>query len=165
MKNIFLLLFLISGYTVFSQTVSVDALRREYEHAFKDSAACSKLYKKIIKSENSDNTTTAYRGAIATAMANHSQNKKDKLNLFNSGKKLLEQSVTADNTNIEIRFLRFTVQSNAPKVLGYNKQIESDKAFILNNYSSVTNIAIKQMIGSFAKQSTAFSETEKQKLK
>ena len=165
MKNIFFLLFFISGYSIFSQTITVDALRREYEHAFKDSAVCSKLYKKLIKSSNTDNITIAYRGAITTAMANHAKDKKDKLTFFNSGKKLLEQAIAVDNINIEIRFLRFTVQTNAPKALNYNKHIESDKEFILKNYPTVTNIAIKRMITSFAQQSSSLTETEKQKLK
>lgn len=165
MKNIFFVLFFISGYSAFSQTITVDALRREYEQAFKDSAICDKLHKKVIKSSNTDNITIAYRGAITAAMANHAKNKKDKLSLFNEGKKLLEQSIAADNSNIETRFLRFTVQTNAPKALGYSKQIELDKEFILKNYSSVTNLAIKRMISSFAQQAVSLSEKEKQKLK
>lgn len=163
-KLIIILLFTIN-LNGFSQVISVDALRREYGQAFKDSATCSKLYKKIIQSSSTDNITIAYRGAITTAMANHSKDKKEKITLFNSGKKLLEQSISADNINIETRFLRFTVQTNAPKALGYNKQIESDKEFILQNYPAITNIAIKRMISSFAQQSTALSTAEKQKLK
>ena len=165
MKKLLFLLFFMASCNTFSQVITIDALRREYEQAFKDSATCSKIYKKIIKSSNADNITLAYRGAITTAMANHSKDKKDKLTLFNAGKKLLEQSIAADNINIETRFLRFTVQTKAPKALGYNKQIESDKEFIIKNYYSITNLAVKRMISSFAQQSTALSETEKQKLK
>jgi hypothetical protein len=164
MKNILFLLLVIPGY-LSAQVITPDALRREYEQAFKDSAACSKLYKKLIRSANADNVTTAYRGAVTTAMANHVKTKKEKLELFNQGKKLLEQSIAADNSNAETRFLRLSVQVNAPKALNYNKQIASDKEFILKNYPTLTNTAVKRMISSFAQESKAFTEAEKQKLK
>ncbi len=165
MKNLFFLLFFICQTLSYSQVITPDALRREYQQVNTDSASCAKIYKKIIKSNNADNITTAYRGAITASMANYSKDKKEKLKLFNSGKKLLEQAITSDSTNIETRFLRFTIQSNCPKALGYNKQLSSDKNFILKNYSSTTNIAVKRMISSFSQQCKSLTETEKQKLK
>ena len=125
----------------------------------------NKIYKKATKSTANDVLSNAYKGAITAAMANHSKDKKEKLGLFNSGKKILEQSIFTDTSNIETRFLRFTIQTNCPKVLGYKKQINSDKAFILKNYSSVTNMAVKRMISSFSQQCSSLSETEKQILK
>lgn len=165
MKKLILFLFLIVNVNSFAQTITADALRRAYQQVNTDSATCSKLYKKINTSTDPDNIIVAYRGAITASMANFSTDKKEKLNLFNTGKKLLEQSIAKDSSNIETRFLRFTIQSSCPKALNYNKNIKTDKAFILKNYSAITNIAIKRMITSFAQQSTALSETEKQKLK
>ncbi len=165
MKKLILFLFLIVKVNLFAQTITADALRRAYQQVNTDSATCSKLYKKINTSTDSDNIIVAYRGAVTASMANFSTDKKEKLNLFNTGKKLLEQSIAKDSSNIETRFLRFTIQSSCPKALNYNKNIKTDKAFILKNYSAITNIAVKRMITSFAQQSTAFSETEKQKLK
>lgn len=165
MKKLIVFLLLMANVKAFSQTITADALRRAYQQVNTDSASCSKLYKKISTSTDSDNIIVAYRGAITASMANFSTDKKEKLNLFNSGKKLLEQSITTDSSNVETRFLRFTIQSNSPKALNYNKQIKTDKAFILKNYSTITNLAIKRMITSFAQQSKAFTETEKQKLK
>jgi hypothetical protein len=165
MKKLFFILFFTICFNSYSQNISVDALRREYNQVNTDSATCAKLYKKMIRSSNADNITTAYRGAITAAMANFPKDKKEKLELFKTGKKLLEQSITADSSNIETRFLRFTIQTNCPKALGYNKQIASDKTFILKNYSTTTNTAVKNMISSFAEKTTYFTEAEKQKLK
>ena len=161
---IFLFLFFI-GTTTFAQTITTDALRRSYQQVSTDSVTCAKLYKKISSSTDSDNIQIAYRGAITASMANHSKDKKEKLNLFNTGKKLLEQSIASDSANIETRFLRFTIQCNAPKALNYNKQLKADKDFILKQYANVSNLAVKRMISSFAQQCSALSETEKQKLK
>jgi hypothetical protein len=98
-------------------------------------------------------------------MANHSKEKKEKIKLFNTGKKMLEESIASDSSNIELRFIRFTIQSNCPKVLRYNKEIPSDKNFILKNYSSLMNVAIKKMIVSFFNQSNSVTDAERQKLK
>ncbi|HEY0030317.1 MAG TPA: hypothetical protein VGC65_06125 [Bacteroidia bacterium] len=166
MKRIILLiLFAFGSHAQFAQSISVDALRREYYKVNADSAACAKLYNKISKAANSDNTSLAYKGAITAAMANHAKEKQEKLKLFNSGKKLLEQSIVSDSSNIELRFLRFTIQTNCPKALGYNKQIGADKKFILANFSAVTNTAIRNMMLAFVAQSTYLTDAEKQKLK
>ncbi len=170
MKKLFLLLFLqiaigIPATICVAQVITPDALRRSYVEVSKDSASCARLYQKVIKSQNADNITTAYRGAVTAAMSNHSKSKKEKLALFNSGKKLLEQSITSDSSSIETRFLRLSIQTACPKALNYYKQINPDKAFILKNYPTETNLAIKRMISSFALQSASFSEAEKQKLK
>ncbi len=165
MKKVVFILFLFVSFTSFSQVMTPDGLRREYRQVKTDSVSCAKLYKKIVKSNNADALTTAYRGAITAAMANYSKDKKEKIILFNTGKKILEQSIATDSSNIEIRFLRYTVQTSCPKALGYNKQLKSDKDFILKNYSSITSIAIKNMIKIFLLQYTTLTETEKQKLK
>ncbi len=165
MKHYALLLLLLFCYGVRAQTISVDALRREYQLVNSDSATCAKLYSRINKTSNSDVITNAYRGAISISMANHSKEKKEKLKLFNTGKKMLEESIAADSSNIELRFIRFTIQTNCPKVLRYNKEIASDKSFILKNYSSLLNVAIKKMIVSFFNQSNSVTDAERQKLK
>jgi hypothetical protein len=165
MKQYALLLFLLFCYAAQAQTISVDALRREYQLVNSDSATCAKLYSRINKTSNSDVITNAYRGAISISMANHSKEKKEKLKLFNTGKKMLEESIAADSSNIELRFIRFTIQTNCPKVLRYNKEIPSDKNFILKNYSSLMNVGVKKMIVSFFNQSNSVTDAEKQKLK
>ncbi len=165
MKRLILLFFFLISATAFAQNITADALRRSYQQVNNDSAACAKLYKKITSSTDSDNIIIAYKGAITASMANHSKDKKEKLNLFNNGKKLLELSISTDSSNIETRFLRFTIQSSCPKALNYNKHIKTDKSFILKNYSTLTNLAIKRMITTFTQQSSAFTESEKQKLK
>lgn len=165
MQKLIILIFFFININAFTQVITVDALRRSYQQVETDSTTCSKLYKRISNSTDSDNIIIAYKGAITASMANFSTDKKEKLNLFNSGKKLLEQSIAKDSSNIETRFLRFTIQSKAPKALGYNKNLKSDKAFILKNYAGLNNLALKRMITSFAQQSNVLTETEKQKLK
>ena len=54
-----------------------------------------------------------------------------------------------------------SVQENSPKFLGYHKNLEEDKAFVLKNYSSISSTELKNVIKDFVLKSENFSETEK----
>lgn len=67
-------------------------------------------------------------------MAKHAMNPLSKYSYFNKGKKALESAVNKDPKNLEIRFMRYISQEQTPAFLGYNKDLKSDKAFILAEY-------------------------------
>lgn len=82
-------------------------------------------------------------------MAKYVSNPFRKLSYFKGGKQLLEKCVSADTENAEIRYLRLTVQSNAPSFLGYNQSITVDKQFLLHAVYNLKDLVLKQMINSF----------------
>ena len=91
---------------------------------------------------NSDVPNTvkrAYYAAAEMASAQYKISPVAKINVFNSGKKILEAAISADTTNLEARYIRFTIQQNAPSFLGYNKKCDSDKAFLIKNLASIKN--------------------------
>ena len=49
-----------------------------------------------------------------------------KLKYFKQGKKILDQDISENSSSIEIRYIRFLMQKQIPKFLGYNKNIEED---------------------------------------
>lgn len=67
-------------------------------------------------------------------MAKHAVNPWNKLSYFNKGKKALDNAVNKDPNNLEIRFMRYISQEQTPAFLGYNKDLKSDKTFILAEY-------------------------------
>ncbi|MNY42804.1 hypothetical protein D3C86_1777290 [compost metagenome] len=77
---------------------------------------------------------------------------KDKMNLFNSGKKLLESEIKSNDGNVEYRLLRLLIQENAPKQLKYNGNIEEDAAAVMIGYSKLKE-ATKTALESYAKKS------------
>lgn len=93
--------------------------------------------------------------------ANYVYSPYTKLSYFNKGKALLDQAIKNDNQNIELRYLRLCVQTNAPSFLGYNKQIETDKAFIILKYSALTDLDLKKRIREYMIQSSICTELEK----
>lgn len=159
-------LFLIVFVQILSaQNLSVESLRKDYGKVRKDSASCAKVYAKVKKNTSQDNTVNGYKGAIIASMANYSKVKEEKIGLFKEGKQLLEKAIASDNTNIELRFLRMTIQTNCPKALGYNKEIENDKKLILSKLSSVKDPGLKNMMSEFLLDSKFVSEKEKSELK
>lgn len=69
-------------------------------------------------------------------MAKHAGNPLSKYSYFNKGKKMLEDAVKKEPNNLEIRLMRLISQEKTPSFLGYNKNIDSDKNFIVKNYKN-----------------------------
>lgn len=61
----------------------------------------------------------------------------------------MERSIRPDAANLELRFLRFTIQTNSPSFLGYNDQIDLDRQFILKNVPRISDDGLKKMIINF----------------
>lgn len=84
-------------------------------------------------------TTNAYKGGLKMKKSNYMQGVASKLNLFKEGRQLLEQSIKLYPNNPEFRFIRLTIQENAPKVLKYNKNIVEDKKIVIAGYKKMAS--------------------------
>ncbi|GEM_PF-774592 len=74
----------------------------------------------------------AYFGVYKTLEAKHSFNPYTKLKKLQGGLELLEKAIKLDKSNLEIRFMRFSVLHYIPDFLGYQQEKESDAANIYN---------------------------------
>ena len=74
-----------------------------------------------------------YVGVVETMLAEEVFWPIEKLDYFNRGKKKIERAIDKDKDDPELRYLRLLVQLNAPKFLSYDKSIESDLNFFINN--------------------------------
>ncbi len=84
-----------------------------------------------------ESTRIAYYAAAEMSAAQYKINPASKLKLFNSGKQLLEKCVEKDSLNIEIRYIRYTIQTQVPGFLGYNKQINNDRFYLIQNLNPI----------------------------
>lgn len=96
----------------------------------------------------------AFKGALQMKAAQFQKTAKDKMSLFNAGKKLLESEIKTNDGNAEYRFLRLLIQENAPKQLKYNGNIEEDVLSIVSGYSKLKE-STKAAIESYAKKSAS----------
>jgi hypothetical protein len=123
-------------------------------------------FNQLLETSNAaDNTLEAYGAAAKMIEANYVSNPVTKLNYFNEGKEKLEKCIAKSPVNTELIYLRFTIQSKAPSILGYTKNLDADKSYLLKNYSAVKNKNVRENIVSFLKQSDQLTEKEKQNLK
>ena len=128
-----------------AQDMDLEYLRLNYEKAVSDKQLCSMMIDKLEgKMDNS--VFIAYLGGLQTIWANHTINPISKFQAFKRGKGNLERAVEMAPNNIETRFIRLSVQKNAPRFLGYHQQIETDEEFINRNKHSVTSASLLQMI-------------------
>lgn len=110
-----------------------DDLRNLYFQA-RSSEGITTFYLRAQDSRGSDPLTMAYKG-VATAMyAEVAGEVSEKLDYFNRGKQMLESAVNSDWYNAEIRFLRFSVQAEAPFFLGYRGKLEEDAYVIIDAF-------------------------------
>jgi tetratricopeptide (TPR) repeat protein len=106
-------------------------LRRHYEQAAADKTAGEKFYKLLADYKDRDALVLGYKGA-AEAIRARDASMFNKLNYVQEATRTFEQAVNLDPQNPEIRFLRFSVESNLPAFLGLSKHVDEDKELLLN---------------------------------
>lgn len=82
-------------------------------------------------------TVLAYAAGAEMASAQYKFSPFGKLTAFNSGKAKLEPLVNANAENVEIRFIRYSIQLKCPAILGYNKSLSGDRQFIIGQLPGV----------------------------
>lgn len=164
MRYLILYLSLISS-PVFAGELPLNELRALFQKSAFEEASCRKLIS-LIKdnNESKDHTMAAYKACATMMMAKYVFNPFTKLSNFHKGKKMLEHCVQDSKGNIEIIFLRFTVQCNAPRFLNYHSSILNDKMHLLNSIDKLTDMQLKEIIIHYLKTSEHLSATEKQNL-
>lgn len=142
--------------------INLEEARRLYPNAMEDASTTDMLHKKLSSiSQNDDKTLYGYKGAVYTLKAKHAKAIKEKKEFFKEGVSIIEAAIAAEPDNIELRFIRLSVQENAPKILKYRDHIEEDKDFILGRLSKLKDGSVKNLIYKFVKDSKAFSDVEK----
>ena len=105
-------------------------LRRHYEQAAADKAAGEKFYQLTHNYQGSEALPLAYKAA-AEAIRARDASMFNKLTYVQEAARTFEQAVAADPNNPEVRFLRFSVESNVPAFLGLSPHVEEDRQFLL----------------------------------
>ncbi len=161
MKSLFLLFFVF----FFTSNTTLVEVRKLYPNATSSEAKAQELFSKLTAiTAESDKTLVAYKGASITLMSKFCKKIPEKISKFKEGVKWVEQAVTADPTNIEIRMIRLSIQENVPGIVNYKKNKKEDAAFIVEHYGEQT-ANLKEYIKNFCLQATTFNNQEKQTFK
>ena len=155
-------IFILLLVSVLAGAQDLNETRLQYPKAAKSIEITTKLDNNLVNVNSSNKPILlAYKGAVLTLKAKFSKSKDEKKKFFKEGVSLIENAINADSSNIEIHYLRLSVQENSPKMLGYHKNIEEDKEFILKNYVNISSDELKSLIRDFVSKSINFSESER----
>lgn len=115
----------------------------------------------IAKLENGSpsSESNALLGALLMRKSGLINNRKEQLNSFKKGRILLEKEIEESPNNAEYRFLRITIQEQAPKILGYNKNLDQDLKVLLKGYRDLSPEAKKAIVG-YAKTSRVLKNAD-----
>ncbi|HET8963249.1 MAG TPA: hypothetical protein VFM99_05095 [Chitinophagales bacterium] len=131
-----------TSYT--TSKLSLDDIRRNYQLAVDNKSICRNMIDQL-GDNTGDNVQLAYRGAFQTIWAHHTYNPVSKFNTFNAGKDNIEKAVALSPYNVEIIFIRYSIQKNCPSFLGYKSNMQSDRNFLQNNLNNITSAELKKM--------------------
>lgn len=109
-----------------------------------------------------------YKAMAEFVMIRHTFNPFSKLSHFNQGRRELDAALLSEPGNVELVFLRFATQVNAPSFLGYNANIKDDKKILFDYATSQQpneDPDLKNKIVTFLLKSKHVSGVEKKALK
>lgn len=131
--------------TLFTITTSIQAtdeivlqLRDHFEKSVDQESICLSMIQLSEKNAN-QMIYKAYLGAYEAIWANHTQNPFEKLKTFNKGIKKLNEAVSQEPNNLEIRILRCVINKKSPSFLINSKDLESDLRYIKGKRNEITS--------------------------
>lgn len=143
----------------------LSVIRDLYQRAADQESAAKKMFELTQNYTVQDPVLYAYKGAGHMMMAKHVINPFSKMSHFNKGKKIYSAAIAKAPRNLELRFLRFSVQAEAPGFLGYKQNIEEDKQLLVKGVKEIGDADLQKMIMDYLLKSKGVSKTEKEKLK
>lgn len=126
------LAFILINFILTSNTTSsdIEIFRRNYSKASTDKLLCEDMIVQLTKLKDKEALFLGYLGAYQTAYANHVFSPFSKLKTFKQGKSNIQAAISKDKNDVELRYIRLSIQKNAPSFLGYNDNINEDVNFI-----------------------------------
>ncbi len=142
-----------------AESITVEKIRDAYKVCNQSKEHANTFYE-ITKQglQNKGAIYKGYHGAALALKASYSWNPISKMSYFNKGRKIIDEAIQAEPNNIELRMIRSSIQTNVPKILGYHKNIEEDRDFILNNVENVATVELKEYIQGYIEYSDVFSK-------
>lgn len=98
---------------------------------------------------NNNEVIMGYKAVINFLWADHYFNPIKKWNSFKKGKYELEKLIDIYPENIELRFLRITIQDGLPAFLDYSSDRETDRYFISQHINDLNDPDLKKRVSDY----------------
>jgi len=154
-KFIVFIFLLIQQSSLLANSLPIKEVRKMFDKSTKSEQECKKLIKTLEPFGLKTNPLYyGYKACAEMLMAKHVLNPFSKLSHFKKGKSMLENAINIDKNNVELIFLRYTIQTNVPSFLNYNQNQKGDKEFIINSLNTIEDIELRQIIKNYLKPRT-----------
>lgn len=145
-----------------AQDYDIHKIRQTYEKSGMDEDENLKLLE--LSKHCQTPIITGYYASALTIQAKFVFNPFSKLEHFNKGTKLLDKTIAENPDNIELRFMRFCIQTRAPKFLGYDNMLEIDIKLIVEKFLTI-DPDVMQSVANYMLQDENCSDADKTKIK
>jgi hypothetical protein len=130
---------------------NLNTIRKLLITALNSSKTTDSLYTNLGNIKNRSSLINGYMGTLQALKAKHTWNPYFKIKYLNDAEKTFKSAITGDPSNIEIRFMRFSVEHNVPGFLGYTKNLVADRTEIIKqidrkHYASADAALVKTII-------------------
>lgn len=117
-------------------TKEISVLKNDLVKAVESSKLTDSLYKRLAKIPNKTALITAYTGTLEALKAKHSWNPYHKIKYVKVSLKTMQKAINMDKDNMEIRFMRFSIEHFTPSFLGFSKDLTIDRKEIVKHYQN-----------------------------
>ncbi|MFD2284622.1 hypothetical protein GJU39_02945 [Pedobacter petrophilus] len=111
-------------------------LKSDLVKAVENSKLTESLLVKLNKLPNKTALTTAYIGTLEALKAKHAWNPYSKIKYVKVSMQTMQSAINMDKENMEIRFMRFSIQHYTPSFLGFSKDLTADRKEIVKHYQN-----------------------------
>ncbi|MCZ4225081.1 hypothetical protein [Pedobacter rhodius] len=130
----------------------ISILKTDLVKAVENSKLTDSLCNKLTRLPNKTALVTAYNGTLEALKAKHSWNPYNKIKYVKASLKTMGKAVDMDKENMEIRFMRFSIEHYTPGFLGLSKDLTVDRQEIVKHYQNRNfGLADKDLIKNVAK--------------
>lgn len=166
------LIFLLSLLFCFSNGLYSSISELEARHsllaAAKNDIKADEYYEKLKTVDPTKSPVLiGYKAMAEFMICHHSYNPYTKLSYFNKGKNTLEQIIEKNPDNVELRYLRYCIQTNVPSFLGYYSNKNEDKKVLidfLRNSANEPDQDLVRIIKKYFLETGYCNEQEKQEI-
>ena len=106
-------------------------LRQQLIRAINNSSTTDSMYNSLTAMPIKSPVIVGYIGTLQALKAKHTWNPYSKMKQVANAEKTFEKAIKADPHNLELRYLRYSVEYNLPKILGQSKNMGADKQVML----------------------------------
>ena len=113
-------------------------LRQQLIRAINNSSTTDSMYNSLIAIPVKSPVIVGYIGTLQALKAKHTWNPYSKMKQVANAEKTFEKAIAADPHNLELRYLRYSVEHNLPKILGQSKNMDADRQEMLKQIAQHT---------------------------